>query len=586
MADKGWTKQTVAAAGVAAGAGAAQLGIGYGLGIVVWPTTSTTGDIVWLSSLAWAVWIAAGSTVLGAVAALRLRAASQVRPGALVRLTLVMAAAVGAMLTVVLIALPARAAVRDDTFSPESIAAGYATVGVLLGLVIAWWAAASRPVAVNVLATSAWLWALAVVAVTTGLQDRLPATGVQLGNWRMTNLGDRFYYGVIHWPSAALAITAALLIGALAAWPAVRRGDRGLGAAASGAVGPLLVAAAYFTLAPQLTGARGMIESAFLITPYTVLAGLAGSAAVAALGAQAAHRRAVRRYARSRTAALADTSASPTTGWDDPNSTDNIVPSDWSVQPGGPQAEPGGRPSIATGRAKLPTPRAESTPPPRSGAKAPRSEAKPSRSDSQPPRSTVKPPPANPTVAAINPPRQPGDAKPSGAVPSAQHAPAAETPSRPESGDAGQAAKGPAPKGPAAGGTAAKGAKSTGASGRKPSRPAKSTPAAPTANGADVPPSGAKPAVSGSPGSDPRTAQAGADGNDTAAGKSAAAGQTVDAGPMSALSAAAADTAPLWVDDAEKDSDTDGDGQKSRWRRFGRRSGANATFDPDSEPPA
>jgi hypothetical protein len=570
MADMGWTRQTVAAAGVAAGAGAAQLGIGYGLGIVVWPTTSTTGDSVWLSSLAWAVWIAAGSTVLGAVAALRMRASSQVRPGVLVRLTLVMAAAVGAMLTVVLIALPARAAIRDDTFSPQSVAAGYATLGILLGLVIAWWAAASRPVAVNVLATSAWLWTLAVVAIATGLQGRLPATGVQLGNWRMTGLGDRFYYGTVYWPGALLAITAALVIGALAAWPAARRGDRGLGAAASGAVGPLLVAAAYFTLAPQLTGARGMIESAFLITPYTVLAGLAGSATVVALGSSAANRRAVRRFARSRSAALADPSASASPSspeWVDPNSTDNIVASDWSV-PGAPPKKPGARPA-ATGRAKLPTPRGESTPP----------VAQPRES-----RSTVKPPPANPIVASINPPASSAKTPPQGSggsTPSAEGNNTGNAPGR----------NNPKPNSAAAR-KAARSAKAA-SGGSPPSGSVSATGGTDKAGGAPdsgaAKPDAAKPDAAKPDAAKPDAAKPDTAKPDTAKPKPGGAeseGQGSDARRPSALSAAAAGTAPLWVDDAEKETNADGDVPKSRWGRFGRRSGSNSTFDPDSEPPA
>ena len=62
-----------AAAGVAAGTGAAQLGLGYGLGVVVWPVVPTADDSVWLGSLGWATWIAASSTVFGAVIAGRLR---------------------------------------------------------------------------------------------------------------------------------------------------------------------------------------------------------------------------------------------------------------------------------------------------------------------------------------------------------------------------------------------------------------------------------------------------------------------------------------------------------------------------------
>ena len=57
-------------------------------------------------------------------------------------------------MTVALVAVPARAAERADTFSPQTIAAGYAVLGVLVGLVIAFWSTSSAPVAANVIATS------------------------------------------------------------------------------------------------------------------------------------------------------------------------------------------------------------------------------------------------------------------------------------------------------------------------------------------------------------------------------------------------------------------------------------------------
>src|SRR5918998_6881842 len=71
MAARSWAGSSITAVAVAAGAGAAQLGIGYGLGIVAWLPDSNPDDgrVAWLASLAWVVWIAASSTVLGAVTA-------------------------------------------------------------------------------------------------------------------------------------------------------------------------------------------------------------------------------------------------------------------------------------------------------------------------------------------------------------------------------------------------------------------------------------------------------------------------------------------------------------------------------------
>jgi hypothetical protein len=296
MAEKGWTAHVAAAAGLAAGTGAAQLGLGYGLGVMIWPVTETADDTVWLGSLGWATWITANATVFGAVIASRLRSDRSVstRPGGPWRFALAAAAAIGAVVTVALIAIPARAAVRSDTFSPQTIAAGYAVVGILFGLAVAYWAVVSRPVAANVIATAVWLWALAIAAIVVELiWHRSSAT--YLTSWQFAGPGTR--YGAIYWPGSLLTVLAALVIGVVAAWPAVRRGDLGLGASTSGAVGPLLMAATFLLLAPQLTGLSGPLESAYLIAPYAVLAGLAGSALTVATGKWATERR-VRRAAK------------------------------------------------------------------------------------------------------------------------------------------------------------------------------------------------------------------------------------------------------------------------------------------------
>ncbi|GGQ46072.1 hypothetical protein GCM10010166_13380 [Couchioplanes caeruleus subsp. azureus] len=271
---------------MAAGTGAAQLGLGYGLGVVVWPTGVTTDPSVWQSSLGWATWTAASATVFGAVVAGRLGRAA----GGPWRFALAASAAVGALLTVALIALPARGSVRVDTFSPETVAGGYAVIGVLLGLVLAYWAVVSYPAATNLIATACWLWALAVAAVVVDVFWHRP-TATYLSSWQFVTADGG---GTIHWREALLTLLAAFVLGVVGAWPAARRGNLGVGAAASGAVGPLLVAAAFFGLAPQFTTALGPLGSAYLTAPYAVLAGLAGSAATIALAQQRATRRATR----------------------------------------------------------------------------------------------------------------------------------------------------------------------------------------------------------------------------------------------------------------------------------------------------
>jgi hypothetical protein len=296
MAEKGWTSQAGAAAGIAAGAGAAQLGLGYGLGVIEWPTTATASDSTWLNSLGWATWITASATVLGAVIAGRLRADRPAPWRTLWRIALSAAAALGALISVALVALPARSAVRPTglfSHSPQLVAVGYTLIGLVAGIVVAFWAVSSAPVAANLLGTAAWLWALAVAGVAAELAtDRDLQT--YLTSWQFAEAQTPIRYGGIYWPSAALTLTAAFLIGLILAWPAARRGNLGLGTATSGAVGPLLVAISFLSLAPLLTEAAGPLQSAYLIAPYAVLAGLAGSALTVALsrGPRGAARRA------------------------------------------------------------------------------------------------------------------------------------------------------------------------------------------------------------------------------------------------------------------------------------------------------
>lgn len=270
---------------MAAAAGAAQLGIGYGLGVFSWlPTVNGVDEAAWLASLAWTVWISSTSVVIGTVAADRLGLAS-------VGLTplgrnvwrgiLAIAACLGGLIVVGLTAVPARAAVRPDTFAPHMIVATYAAVGVLIGLAVALLAVAVRAVGSNVIVTSSWLWLLAAVATLDGLAAGRESRVVQLGAWQVTAVGP--WLRDLYVPGALLAVGSAVLIGALAAWPAAFRGANIMGIAISGAVGPAMVAGAYLLAAPVLKGVGPEQLSAHLIAPYAVVAGLAGSVLVAAL---------------------------------------------------------------------------------------------------------------------------------------------------------------------------------------------------------------------------------------------------------------------------------------------------------------
>ncbi len=304
MAARGWANSTVTAIGAAAGAGAASLGLGYGLGIVVWqPVRDAAGETLWLGSLAWVVWVAATATVLGAVyangigtrAALHRarraesgwgsKPATKVQPGRAVELAwrtaIAVAAAIGAAITIPLVMLPARAAHRADNFQPQVTAAAYAITGIIAGLIIAVIAVNVRVIAANVVGSVAWVWGLAALSVIDSVRANRTVGTAQLAAWQFSEGG--WFRETLYVPGALLMLGGALLIGVFAALPADRRQESRVAIAVSGAVGPLLVAAAYFLAAPRLT-LRTEQLSAYLFAPYAVLAGFAGSVLVAALG--------------------------------------------------------------------------------------------------------------------------------------------------------------------------------------------------------------------------------------------------------------------------------------------------------------
>ncbi|MFD6567557.1 hypothetical protein [Micromonospora profundi] len=441
MARRGWGVSIVTAVGVAAGAGAAQLGFGYGLGVITWtPTDAGANDTAWADGLAWASWLAASSTVLGAVCAQRLHHRSvpapatsaeptptaepasaestaveagrttsvegaekvQDRPstragrsadpqpgerdGLLRSLALALAAGLGGLVTVLLVAVPARVAVGADTSVPQRVAALHATLGILIGVLVALWALRSRTAALNVTATAAWLWLLAVVSVVDGVRVGRGLTGAQLGTWQLDPDHARYWIaGQLYWPGALLALVPALLIGALAARRAAREGGHRVGAAASGAAGPLLVALAYLTTVPRWATLGPAQFSTQLIAPYAVVAGIGGSVLVAVLAERADRRRAASREA---TAAepvdpAADAGPPPTAGTApgaDARSTSPV---------GTPSAEPSGGVPAAhdTTVSTSPTSRATRSRSRDAAVSRPRdAEASPTRGSAVPPR--------------------------------------------------------------------------------------------------------------------------------------------------------------------------------------------------------
>ena len=191
-----------------------------------------------------------------------------------------------------LVAVPARVAVVPDTPSPRDMASGYAALGVLVGALVALWALRCRAAATNIIATAGWLWLLAVIAVVDSVLAGRGLTTAQLGIWQLSSGSEQQFWirDYFYWPGAALSLGSALLIGALAARPGVRDAGRRVGATASGAAGPLLVAVAYFLAVPRLTAISPEQVSAHLIAPYAVIVGIGSSVLVAALAQRSARR--------------------------------------------------------------------------------------------------------------------------------------------------------------------------------------------------------------------------------------------------------------------------------------------------------
>jgi hypothetical protein len=298
MAARSWASSITTAIGVSAGAAAAQLGLGYGLGIIAWiPKSEESSHDIWVNSLTWVAWLAATSTVVGALCADRLsplnvpvsRGVETAGAKAVTiawRVVVALAAAVGALITVPLVAVPARTPLPDNPV-PYFTTAGYAVAGVIVGLIVAIAALSARPIATNVIATTAWLWTLAVVAVVDGVRAGSGFGTAQLGTWQFADAS--WTPEIVNLPPAALMLSIAFLFGFLAAFPAGRRGDNRIGVGISGAVGPALVAVSHLLATPNMTDWEPW--SVFMIAPYAVLAGLVGSVIVALIGPKGAVRK-------------------------------------------------------------------------------------------------------------------------------------------------------------------------------------------------------------------------------------------------------------------------------------------------------
>jgi hypothetical protein len=294
MSARTWVTSLGAAIGVAVGAGAAQLGVGYGLSIIAWlPASEGSARSLWLANLAWITWLSGNSTIFGALfgnwtSSRRGEAEQSAVLRVIWRIALATAAAIGSLIMVPLVAIPARVADRSNESVQHFTAGGYAVVGIIIGLVIAVCALSIRAVAANVLATAGMLWLLAAGAVAQGLHNGVKTGTAQLAIWQFQ--GARWVRNMVNVPSALLMLAIALVIGIAAAWYFGRAGDNRLGVGVSGAIGPLLVALAYFLAVPD-AGGRDQQLSAYVIAPYALIAGIAGSILVAAIGPKGSRRR-------------------------------------------------------------------------------------------------------------------------------------------------------------------------------------------------------------------------------------------------------------------------------------------------------
>jgi hypothetical protein len=283
MARRRWTRSFLGATVAAAGTAAAQLGIGYGVGVISFATTESA-DQVLSAGLTWAVWITATSVVVGAVIGNRLSGdpAAGVFGRLVWRLVISLAAAIGGLVAIPLVAVPASRVRVADNFAPHLLAGVYVAIGVVAGLVLAILALSARAIAANVFASATWLWALAIVAVVNSASGGKGLGFAQLAVWKFTDSGPvwrQFYV-----PGAMLALGAALLAGGLAAFAAAVRRDRLIGVAVSGAAGPALVLLAYAMTRPSAADATFEQISAAATAPFMLITGLIGSSLVAAVG--------------------------------------------------------------------------------------------------------------------------------------------------------------------------------------------------------------------------------------------------------------------------------------------------------------
>ncbi|MCH7229458.1 hypothetical protein L0U85_01065 [Glycomyces sp. L485] len=271
---------------VAATAALAQLGLAYGFGLLSWADAAPGSadpvlDYRANANLAWVAWFAAASCVVGGLASGVIGGKGEAAGSPAVRVAAVVASAVGAFAVGPLVSLSAQQGAGFSSFLTDPLIA--AGAGSVVGFVLTLIGLGSRSVAVNVGASVALIWLLAVLATFVEIGE--PATPVTelavWGSWASPEsaLGRRGFSIVVPF------VTGSALIGAVVAVMARRKPITSSGyriAAASGIAGPLIVTVAHLIAGPPQVDSPES-TAVFLVGPYAAIAGLLGSLIVSAI---------------------------------------------------------------------------------------------------------------------------------------------------------------------------------------------------------------------------------------------------------------------------------------------------------------
>ncbi|THV40078.1 hypothetical protein [Glycomyces buryatensis] len=269
---------------VAATAALAQLGLAYGFGLLSWADAAPGSlepvlDDRFNANLAWVSWFAAASCVVGGLASGVIGSRGEAANGTAVRVTAVAASAIGAFAVGPLVALSAERGAIFTEFQTEPLLA--AGMGAVVGFVLTLIGLGSRAVAVNVGASVALIWLLAVLATFTEVGEQaMQVTELAVwGSWA----GPESVLGRRGFSIAVPFVLGSALIGAVVAAYARRGPISHSGyriAAASGIAGPLIVTVAHLSPS-RLDSPESM--AVLLVGPYAAIAGLLGSLVISAL---------------------------------------------------------------------------------------------------------------------------------------------------------------------------------------------------------------------------------------------------------------------------------------------------------------